>query len=171
MSREQEQLAALKMKMIAHDHGSPKRIQHFLKVQSFAEAIAKGEGIDEHTLFILQTLGLIHDIGIRVALEQYGKCNGQLQEDTGPAPARAMLEELGYAEEDIQRICLIIENHHTYTAQIEGDDFQILLEADACVNMFEKDISDDARRAMLKNVFKTETGKRIYRMMFGFEEE
>ena len=158
MSREQEQLAALKMKMIAHDHGSPKRIQHFLKVQSFAEAIAKGEGIDEHTLFILQTLGLIHDIGIRVALEQYGKCNGQLQEDTGPAPARAMLEELGYAEEDIQRICLIIENHHTYTAQIEGDDFQ-------------KDISDDARRAMLKNVFKTETGKRIYRMMFGFEEE
>ncbi len=45
MDRE-EQLHRLKMKMIEWDCGDPKRIQHFLKVSSFAVAIAKGEQVD-----------------------------------------------------------------------------------------------------------------------------
>ena len=171
MRTREEKLDSLKMKMIAHDHGSPKRIQHFLKVHSFAVAIAKGEGVDEHTLFLLETLGYIHDIGIRIALERYGRCNGQLQEETGPPAARVMLKELGYDEADIDRICLIIENHHTYTADIDGADFQILLEADACVNMYEKESSEHSIRAMLRNVFKTKTGRLIYQTMFDIEPD
>ena len=33
-------LEPLILKMISYDHGSPERIQHFLKVHSFAKTIA-----------------------------------------------------------------------------------------------------------------------------------
>lgn len=54
-------------------------------------------------------------------------------------------------------------------ADIEGLDFHILLEADACVNMYKKDVSDEAKLAMLKNVFRTETGRKIYTTMFDID--
>lgn len=166
-----EQLHRLKMKMIEWDGGDPKRIQHFLKVSSFAVAIAKEERADEHTLFILEALGYIHDIGIRIAEAQYGHNDGPLQEKLGPPAAREMLEELGFNNADIERICLLIANHHTYNADIDGLDFRILLEADACVNMYESDSPESAHRAMLKNIFQTKSGKYIYKMMFGIHDE
>ena len=39
-------LEPLILKMISYDHGSPERIQHFLKVHSFAKTIA----VSEHLL-------------------------------------------------------------------------------------------------------------------------
>ena len=170
MDRE-EQLHRLKMKMIAWDNGDPKRIQHFLKVSSFAAAIAKGEQADQHTVFILEALGYVHDIGIRIAETQYGKNDWKLQEQLGPGAAKSMLEELDFDSADIERICLLIANHHTYDADIDGLDFRIILEADACVNVYEKDLPESARRAMLKNVFRTESGKYIYKTMFNIHDE
>ena len=170
MDRE-EQLHRLKMKMIEWDRGDPKRIQHFLKVSSFAVTIAQGERADEHTLFILEALGYIHDIGIRIAETQYGRSDGPLQQKLGPPAAKAMLEELDFDRADIERICLLIANHHTYNSDIDGLDFQILLEADACVNMYEKGSPERARRAMLKNVFRTGSGKYIYKTMFDIHDE
>lgn len=160
------QLDALKMSMIEFFRGDAKRIQHFLKVSSFAVAIGKGENADDHTLFILEAVGYIHDIGIRIAEKELGHYNDQLQEKLGPPAARDMLKNLDFKENDIDRICLLIANHHTYTADIEGLDFRALLEADACVNMYEKNVSHDAITAMLRNVFRTETGKHIYKTMF-----
>ena len=52
-------------KMIRHDQGDPRRIQHFLKVHSFAKYIGECEGLDKHTQLILETAALVHDIGIR----------------------------------------------------------------------------------------------------------
>ncbi len=170
MDRE-EQLHRLKMKMIEWDCGDPKRIQHFLKVSSFAVAITKGKQVDQHTLFILEALGYIHDIGTRIAETQYGQNDGQLQEKLGPEAAKGMLEELSFDSADIERICLLITNHHTYNADIDGLDFRILLEADACVNMYEKDSPESVRRAMLKNVFRTESGRYIYKTMFDIHDE
>ena len=40
-------LEPLILKMISYDHGSPERIQHFLKVHSFAKTIAVSEHLDE----------------------------------------------------------------------------------------------------------------------------
>ena len=82
-----------------------------------------------------------------------------------------MLEELDFDRADIERICLLIANHHTYNTDIDRLDFQILLEADACVNMYEKNSPERARKAMLKNVFRTESGRYIYKTMFNIHNE
>ena len=165
----EELLERLKWKMIEWERGCPKRIQHFLKVNSFALTIAKGERADEHTLFILSALGYIHDIGIRISIEKDGHCDGKSQEKYGESAALEMLTELGFDAVDAKRISMIVGKHHTYNANIAGLDFRILLEADACVNMYEKDVSDEAKLAMLKNVFRTETGKKIYTTMFDLD--
>ena len=45
-------LEPLILKMISYDHGSPERIQHFLKVHSFAKTIAVSEHLDEKTCLL-----------------------------------------------------------------------------------------------------------------------
>ena len=65
-------LEPLILKMISYDHGCPGRIQHFLKVYSFAKTIAVSEHLDEKTLFITEAAAIVHDIGIRLCLEKYG---------------------------------------------------------------------------------------------------
>lgn len=156
----------LRMKMIDWERGFPKRIHHLLKVNSFCSAIAKGEGVDEHTLFIVEALGYIHDIGSKVADEIDGSHTGKTQEKYGEPAARQMLTELGFEAADVDRISMIVGKHHTYNAPIPEIDFRILLEADACVNVYEKDESDRAKRNIYKNIFRTETGKKIYTTMF-----
>lgn len=51
-------LEPLILKMISYDHGCPERIQHFLKVHSFAKTIAVSEHLDEKTLFITETAAI-----------------------------------------------------------------------------------------------------------------
>ena len=155
----------LTKQMIAYEKGTPKRIQHFIKVHSFAKTIGEGEGLDADTLFILETAALVHDIGIRPAEEKYGSCEGKLQEQEGPAPAKEMLSALGFAPDVIDRVCYLVAHHHTYD-QVDGIDYRILLEADALVNLYEDNSPDDAIEAMLQNVFRTETGTRICKEMF-----
>lgn len=62
-------LEELMMKMIEFDCGDPKRIQHFIKVHSFSKLIGEKEGLDAHTLFVLEAASILHDIGIRVSEE------------------------------------------------------------------------------------------------------
>ena len=75
-----QQLDELFLQMIAFFSGDPKRIQHFMKVHSFARIIGTKEGLDETSLFILEAAAYTHDIGIRPAEEKYGRCDGKLQE-------------------------------------------------------------------------------------------
>ena len=90
------------VKMTEFNAGDPKRIQHFLKVYEFAHVIGIREGLDPETLHILEMAAILHDIGIRPSEEKYGRCDGKLQEQEGPAYARAMLTELGLAAEDVE---------------------------------------------------------------------
>lgn len=53
-------LEPLILKMISYDHGCPGRIQHFLKVHSFAKTIAVSEHLDEKTLFITEAAAIVH---------------------------------------------------------------------------------------------------------------
>lgn len=152
-------LEPLILKMISYDHGSPERIQHFLKVHSFAKTIAVFEHLDEKTLFITEAAAIVHDIGIRLCLEKYGDGNGKLQEKEGPALAEQMLSELGFEKDVIERVSFLVGHHHTYTG-IDGLDYQILVEADFLVNLFEGNTDTAHIRATYDNIFRTETGKK-----------
>lgn len=160
-----ETIDKLTLAMIEYDKGDPMRIQHFLKVHRFAQLIARMENVDEHTQYITEMAAVVHDIGIHPAEAKYGKSNGNYQEELGPAPAREMLAELGIATEDIERVCYLVGHHHTYS-NIDGIDYQILVEADFLVNMFEDNYSDSRIDGALSHIFKTETGKRLCQLQF-----
>ena len=168
-SYSKQQLDDLFMDMIAYYDGDPKRIQHFTKVHSYARLIGIGE-LDDASLFILEAAAYTHDIGIRVAEEKYGRCDGKLQEQEGPIIAQKMLSQLGFENYIVERICFLIGHHHTYD-NIDGLDYQILVEADFLVNLYEDDAGNRAIDKAYKRIFKTETGKKIFRLMFGYEEE
>lgn len=159
-------ISSLIDEMIAYDKGDPRRIQHFIKVHNFARTIGQLEGLDDDTLYILESAAVVHDIGIHVCEEKYGSCEGKLQEKEGPALAKEMLERLGYEHEVIDRVCYLVGHHHTYT-NIDDVDYQILVEADFLVNLYEDEVSLDAVRKAYQNIFKTESGRKICRNMFG----
>ena len=169
-SYSKQQLDDLFMDMIAYYDGDPKRIQHFTKVHSYARLIGIGEELDDASLFILEAAAYTHDIGIRVAEEKYGRCDGKIQEQEGPIIAQKMLSQLGFENYIVERICFLVGHHHTYD-NIDGLDYQILVEADFLVNLYEDDAGNRAIDKAYKRIFKTETGKKIFRLMFGYEEE
>mgnify|MGYP004643197813 FL=1 len=115
---------------------------------------------------ILEAAALVHDIGIRPALEKYASSSGLLQEREGVAPARKMLTSLNFEEALIDRVCFLVAHHHTYTG-VDGLDYQILLEADFLVNAYESEFSLDAILTAKERFFQTETGKKILMDMFG----
>ena len=169
-SYSKQQLDDLFMDMIAYYDGDPKRLLHFTFVHSYARLFGIGEELDDASLFILEAAAYTHDIGIRVAEEKYGRCDGKLQEQEGPIIAQKMLSQLGFENYIVERICFLIGHHHTY-ANIDGLDYQILVEADFLVNVYEDDAGNRAIDKAYKRIFKTETGKKIFRLMFGYEEE
>lgn len=159
-------LHALAMKMIEYDGRCAKRIQHFMKVRGFAALIAEGEGVDEATRFTLEAAALVHDIGIKASQEKYGSSAGPLQEKEGAPLAEQMLRSLGFEQDVTARVAYLVGHHHTYSC-IDGIDYQILVEADFLVNLFEHGDPMNAVRAAREKIFKTATGKKILDEMFG----
>ena len=151
--------------MIAYDAGDPMRIQHFLKVHAFARLIGLDEGLDEHTQSVLEAAALVHDIGIHPAEAKYGSSAGKYQEELGPAEAEMLLARLDWPETDIRRISFLVGHHHTYTA-IDGLDYQILIEADFLVNLYEDALPPEAQRHAYETIFKTESGKKLCRELY-----
>ncbi len=164
----QKRLNRLFLAMIHHDEGDPKRIQHFTKVHSYARLIGEMEQLDPATVYVLEAAAYVHDIGIRVAERKYGYQNGKLQEQEGPAVAGQMLEELGFAPEVIDRVKYLVGHHHTYS-NIDAPDYQILVEADFLVNLFEDGESRETVLHVRESIFRTESGKAVLNTMFGLE--
>lgn len=154
--------------MISYNRGDAKRIQHFIKVHSFAKLIGETEDLSPAELFVLETAAVVHDIGIKPSEAKYGRCDGKLQEQEGPEPARELLKGLGYENTVIERVCYLVAHHHTYE-NVEGLDYRILLEADFLVNLYEDGISKEGVQRAYEKILVTETGKRICREMFGIE--
>ena len=155
----------LHLAMIELYSNDAKRIQHFCKVHSYAKLIAETENVDKKCLFIIETAALTHDIGIHVCEEKYGNCNGKLQEKEGPAIAKKLLEKLGFDKDVSDRVQYLIAHHHTYD-NIDGIDYQILVEADFLVNIMEDGLTNEAALKAYHNIFKTAGGKMICREMF-----
>lgn len=153
------------LEMTHYYAGQPYRIQHFMKVYGYAKLIGEEERIDARTQKILNAAAIVHDIGIKKSEEIYGDSIGSHQEELGPAIAENMLKKLGYDEELIQRVSYLVGHHHTYDP-IDGMDYQILVEADFLVNLFENETSRKPAEMALERIFKTETGKEICKTMF-----
>ena len=159
----------LYMKMMEYYGGDPARLQHFVKVHSFSRIIGIKEGLSGKEQLILEAAAYVHDIGIKPAEEKFGSSAGPYQEKEGPSVAEAMLGELGFAEDVISRVSYLVGHHHTYK-NIDGMDYQILVEADFLVNLFEDHVSKAGIRHAYDSIFKTETGKKICREMYQIQE-
>lgn len=164
------QLQKLTEAMIEYMSGDARRIQHFTKVHAFASLIGKQEGLDSATQFILEAAALTHDIGIKNGEAKFGagKCSGKTQELEGPPVAAKLLARLGFTAAVCERVCYLIGHHHTYT-NIDGMDYQILVEADFLVNFYEDGMSKEAIQTACARIFKTESGLKLCRRMYGIE--
>lgn len=159
----------LLLDMISYYQGDPKRIQHFMKVHAFGKIISSQEHLDDKTTFIIEISCLLHDIGIKEAEFRNNSSAGYLQEQYGPALVKTMLKGYDISLEDVERISYLVGHHHTYTS-IDGIDYQVLVEADFLVNLYEDPVSIAAMQTIKDSIFKTKTGLLLLNTMF-FQEK
>ncbi|OPJ63091.1 HD domain-containing protein [Clostridium oryzae] len=152
-----ENVSTIINEMISYYAGDVRRVNHFLKVFSFAKAIGELEKLDENTQYILEVAAVLHDIGIKVSEQKYNSSAGNYQEIEGPPVARKMLLKFNFEEAEIDRICYLIGHHHTYS-NIDGIDYHILIEADFLVNIYEDEIKADQIKIIKNKYFKTKAG-------------
>lgn len=152
--------------MMNYESGNTARIQHFIKVHDLAAAIGELEGLDEAAQFILETAAILHDAGIKKSIEKYGNYTWKTQEQEGPDEAEKIMREAGgYTDEYISRVKYLIAHHHSYN-NIKGLDYQILVEADFLVNLFESQNKEKYKAILKNNLFKTKTGIKFLNNMF-----
>lgn len=151
--------------MIGYFGTDVRRINHALKVYTFASCIAHRENLSETEMLIIEMTSVLHDIGIKQAELKYNSSAARYQETEGPPIAKLLLADMELDSEIIDRICFIIGNHHHYQ-KIDKVDFQILVEADFLVNIYEDKISKDAIESVLNTYFKTKTGISFLKNMY-----
>ncbi|MFT8344410.1 MAG: HD domain-containing protein [Clostridium beijerinckii] len=152
-----EKISTIINEMIKYYAKDPRRVNHFLKVFSFAKSIGELENIDKNTQEILEVAAVMHDIGIKISEEKYNSSAGNYQELEGPPVAKEMLSKFNFSEEFIERVCYLIGHHHTYS-KIDGIDYQILIEADFLVNIYEDEIKTPQIEIIKEKYFKTKAG-------------
>lgn len=151
--------------MIEYFGSDVRRINHFLKVFSFAKAIGEGESLEPKEQELLEVAAVVHDIGIKVSEQKYNSSAGKYQELEGPAEAEKLLSSLSYDEKFIEDVKYLVAHHHTYDC-ISTKPYQILVEADFIVNLYEDNSSLKSVKSAYDRIFKTETGKAIMRTMY-----
>jgi HD superfamily phosphodiesterase len=151
--------------MVGYFGHDTKRINHALKVFAFSRIITSHESPDAGMQEIIAYTALLHDIGILEAERKYKSSLGKYQQIEGPPVARQILTDLGIPAPIIDRVCFITAHHHTYS-KIDGIDFQIIVEADFLVNIFEDDLGREAIESIGARIVKTESGKNLLRTMY-----
>lgn len=155
--------------MMEYERGVPQRINHFLKVYSFAKLIGEQENLPAAVQETLEAAAIVHDIGIRPSLVKYQSSGGNFQEIEGPPIARELLARLAFPEDRIERICFLVGHHHTYQ-DIDGDDYRILVEADFLVNLYEEKTDKQSVLKVRKNIFRTKAGIKALNDLFALPE-
>ena len=151
--------------MILYNDKDIKRINHTLKVYSFAKNIGSMEQLSTKQKMTLDLAAILHDIGIKESEKKYNSAIGKYQEIEGPIVARTILQEYELDEDLTNRICYLIGNHHTYS-KIDGLDFQILIEADFLVNIYEDNMNVDQITSIKEKFFKTKVGLHYIENMY-----
>ena len=120
-------------KMITFSDGNIHDIDHLIRVWTYAKTIGELEGLDAETQFLLEIAAITHDIACPLCREKYGNTNGKHQEAEGAPLVRAFLADTGVSPAQIDRIAWLVSHHHSFS-DIDGLDYQILLEADYIAN-------------------------------------
>lgn len=158
-------VASATQKMIEFYQGNLHDIAHFLKVWSFAKTIGELESLDSHTQEVLELAAVVHDIACPLCREKYGNTNGKNQELESPPLVEKFFRDLPVNRSDVERISWLVAHHHTYT-NVEGTDYQILLEADFLVNAGESGYDRSAIENFRENVFRTAAGTKLLDSMY-----
>lgn len=158
--------ANIAAKMIDFYRGNLHDINHFIKVHAFAKMIGELEGLDERTQNILEISAIVHDIACPLCREKYGNADGCHQEAESEPLLLEFLEEFGLPADVMQRVVHLVTHHHTYT-NVDGPDYQILLEADFLVNAGESEEYGKAVAQFRSQVFQTATGIHLLDAIYG----
>ena len=152
-------------RMIAFSEGNIHDIDHFIRVWTYARTIGELEGLDGETQFILEVAAIIQDIACPLCREKYGNTNGKHQEAEGMPMVEAFLADTGMTAGQIERVKYLVGHHHT-CSDIDGPDYQILVEADYIANASENGY--DARNIanFTDRIVRTDAGKRLIRDVF-----
>ncbi|MDR1147453.1 MAG: HD domain-containing protein [Spirochaetaceae bacterium] len=151
--------------MIDYNGGDVKRINHALKVFAFAQTIGRDENCGDRTQAIIEYASILHDIGLRRAEEVYKSDILKYHEELAPKIAEKLIGDLEIESDIKERVYFLIGNHHSYK-KIDDIDFQILVEADLIVNMYEDDYSFETIASVKQKIFKTKTGKTLLDSMY-----
>ncbi len=158
-------IASVAVAMMEKNCGDRKRIEHSMKVFSYAQTLGRLEGLTPEQQQVLELTALLHDIGIHISEKKYGSSASQYQELEGPAVAEEILRNLSVPENIVKRISFVISRHHTYSA-VDGPDFQLLVESDFLVNSVEDKMSEKQIVGFYQNIFKSESGKYMLKLLF-----
>ena len=153
-------------KMLVFSEGNIHDIDHLIRVWTYAKTIGELEGLDPETQIVLEVAAITHDIACPLCREKYGNTNGKLQEEEGGPMVRSFLADTGMTSEQIDRIAWLVAHHHTFS-DIDGLDYQILIEADYIANASENGYSRENVRNFMARIMKTESGKRILTAVMG----
>ena len=158
-------IAEILRKMIAYSNGNIHDIDHLIRVWTYAKTIGELEGIDKDTQFILEVAAITHDIACPICREKYGNTNGKHQEEEGIPLVKAFLSDYGMSESQIDRVAYLVGHHHTLK-EIDGIDYQILLEADYIANATENGYNRENIENFMSEIMKTESGKSLAQDIF-----
>ena len=109
---------------------------------------------------------ITHDIACPLCRKKYGNTNGSYQEQEGAPLVREFLADTGMTAEQIDRVAYLVGHHHS-PAQIDGIDYQILIEADYIVNASESGYGQQTIRTFMEHTMKTAAGVRLTKAVFG----
>ena len=158
-------ISEITKKMIDYSNGNQHDINHFLKVYTYAKIIGECEGLDQTTQTILEIAAIVHDIACPLCREKYGNANGKYQEQEGPALVKEFLRNSGLPQTMVDRAVYLVGHHHTLH-DIDGLDYQILIEADYIVNADESQYPKENIENTLKQIFRTQTGSDILKSVY-----
>lgn len=158
-------IAEILRKMIAYSNGNIHDIDHLIRVWTYAKTIGELECIDKDTQFILEVAAIAHDIACPLCREKYGNTNGKYQEEEGVPLTKELLSDCDMSESQIERVAYLVGHHHTLQ-EIDGIDYQILIEADYMANATENGYSRENIENFMSKIMKTESGKRLAQDIF-----
>ena len=152
-------------KMIAFSNGNIHDIDHFIRVWTYAKTIGELEHLDADSQFVLEVAAITHDIACPLCRQKYGNTNGKYQEIEGEPLVRSFLNDSDLTAAQIDRVAYLVSHHHTLT-DIDGMDYQILIEADFVANASENDYSKESIQNFIYKVIQTNSGSMLARQIF-----